>query len=88
METWATYWSGAAEARAMRTSEVIQSEQVQGAIGWVITMRRNTKTLGITSDMRARLKTQGNRIVYADGPSMPLGTDRRFVQLRAMERTQ
>jgi len=72
----------------MRASELVQSEQVQGMVGWAITMRRHDKTLAITSDMRVRLVTQGNRIVYADGPAMPLGTDRRFVKLMAQEPTQ
>jgi head-tail adaptor len=85
--SWGTYAVRRALCRAMTAREVVQSEQVQGSVGWVIEMTYDPKTSAITSDMRMTLHSFGNRTVYCDGPSMPLDADRRRVKVRAMEQT-
>lgn len=73
--------------RAMRPREVVQSEQVQGALGWVVELAYDPKTIAITSDMTMKLHSFGNRTVYCDGPSMPMDGGKRRVQVRAVEQT-
>lgn len=85
--TWSTFATRKALCRAMTTREVVQSEQVQGSVGWVVELAYDTKTIGITSDMRMRLHSFGDRTVYCDGPSMPMDADKRRVKVRAMEQT-
>lgn len=85
--TWVTYAARRAFCRALTTRDVVQSEMVQGSVGWVVELPYDSKTIGITSDMRLRLHTFGNRTVYCDGPSMPVDGRRRRVRVRAMEQT-
>lgn len=85
--TWSTYATRWANCRAMTSREVAQSEQVQGSVGWIVELAYDSKTIGITSGMRMRLHSFGNRLVYCDGPSMPADGDRRQVRVRAMEQT-
>lgn len=76
--------------RAMSTREVVQSEQVQGSVGWVVEFNWGTKPLAITSDMKMTLHSFGNREVSCDGPAMPIVDDGGFptgVKVRAMEQT-
>lgn len=87
IESWGIYEKRRAFCRAMRTSEVIQSEQVQGSVGWIVEMAYDQKTIAITSDMRLKLHSFGDRTVYCDGPSMPVDGMKRRVQLRAIEQT-
>jgi SPP1 family predicted phage head-tail adaptor len=85
--TWTPYASRYANCRAMTSREVVQSEQVQGSVGWIVEMRYDTKTIAITSGMRMKLNSFGNRVVYCDGPSMPVDGGKRTVRCRAMEQT-
>lgn len=85
--TWSVYARLSASCRAMTSREVVQSEQVQGSVGWIVQLRYNPKTIGITSGMRMTLVSFGNRVVYCDGPSMPMEGAKRMVQVRAVEQT-
>lgn len=85
--TWSTYAKRWAFCRAMTAREVVQSEQVQGAVGWMVQMHYDPKTIGITSDMRLKLHSFDDRVVYCDGPSMPVNGEKRRVQVRAVEQT-
>ena len=87
IETWSTYGTRRAICRAMTAREVVQAEQVQGAIGWIIKMPRDSTTIAITSNMRMTLHSFGDRTVYCDGPAMPDNEWSKFVQLRAIEQT-
>jgi hypothetical protein len=73
--------------RAMTSREVSQSEQILGSVGWIVELAYDPKTVAITSDMRLILHSFGDRIVYCDGPSMPLNGEKRRVQVRGMEKT-
>lgn len=85
--TWTQFADRRATCRAMSSREVVQSEQVQGSVGWIIELAYDTKTIGITSGMRMKLHSFGNRVVYCDGPSMPMDGNKRRVKVRAMEQT-
>lgn len=87
IQTWGLYTKSWSYCRAMTAREVIQSEQVQGAIGWVIRLPYNSKTIAITSDMRMKLNSFGDRTVYCDGPAMPVDGGKEFVEVRAIEQT-
>lgn len=84
---WVEHAKRWALCRAMTSREVVQSEQVQGSVGWVIELAYDTKTIGITSDMRMKLHSFGNRMVYCDGPAMPMDAEKRRVKVRAVEQT-
>lgn len=85
--TWSTYTTQRGAVRAMTPREVVQAEQVQGALGWIVELPWNRTTLNITSDMRLKF-TEGRAVTaFCDGPSMPVGTERRLVQVRAVEQT-
>lgn len=73
--------------RAMSPREVVQSEQVQGALGWIVELTYDPKTIAITSDMTMKLHSFGNRTVWCDGPAMPMNGEKRRVQVRAVEQT-
>lgn len=85
--TEATYASRRAFCRAMTAREVVQSEQVQGAIGWMIELAYDPKTIGIQSDWKMVLHSFGDRVVYCDGPSMPVDGHKRRVRVRGVEQT-
>lgn len=85
--TEAIYAIRRAFCRAMTAREVVQSEQVQGSIGWVVELAYDTKTIGIQSDWTMVLHSFGDRTVYCDGPSMPVDGEKRRVRVRAIEQT-
>ncbi len=85
--SWTTYAKRWAMCRAQTTREVVQAEQVQGSVGWIVELAYDTKTSRITSDMRMTLHSFGDRVVYCDGPSMPMDGAKRRVQVRAQEQT-
>lgn len=84
---WSPYVTRKALCRAMTSREVVQSEMVQGSVGWMVELTYDPKTIAITSDMRLKLHSFGNRTAYCDGPSMPVNGDKRRVRVRAMEQT-
>lgn len=83
--TWTPYATLPCMIRAMTTREVVQSEQVQGSVGWIIEGTLSSRTMGITSEMRARFNWYRDVTAYCDGPAMPTGA--RTVKVRAMEQT-
>ena len=83
--TWGVYQTFYGKARAMTSREVVQSEQVQGSVGWMLEIPYGSRAMGITSEMRCRFSYSRSVTAYCDGPAMPTGT--RTVKVRAMEQT-
>lgn len=83
--TWVTYATLPCTIRAMTSREVVQSEQVQGSVGWIIEGTLTPKSMGVTSEMRAKFNWHRNVTAYCDGPAMPTGA--RTVKVRAVEQT-
>ena len=83
--TWNTYWTFFGTAKAMPPREVVQSEQVQGATPWLLTIPYGVKAMGITSEMRCRFTYGRSVTAYCDGGAMPVGF--KEVRVKAVEQT-
>ena len=92
VETWdtvfATRW---ASMTPVRGQEVVQSEQVQGALVWRVRLPYDGQTKRISHDMRAQVLTMRDandepRVIHFDGPCVPVPM-MGYVEVRAVEQT-